>query len=109
MIFIISIIIKQEKYCNKNNENKQLDETTKNTINDILDYVLKEMKSKKRKIRRQFSQRNKRALINEQKQIEIIEEEDKESSTSELCKEKIIKEIRDSISSIKDNWACKEE
>ena len=101
--------INLEKYCNKNNEKKQLDETTKNTINDILDYVLKEMKSKKRKIRRQFSQRNKRALINEQKQIEIIEEEDKESSTSELCKEKIIKEIRDSISSIKDNLACKED
>ena len=89
-------------------ENKQIDETTKNTINDILEYVLKEMKSKKRLFKRKYSQKNKTAKINEHKQIEIIEEEDKESSTSEMCKEKILRGIRDSISSI-NNFSFKEE
>ena len=87
-------------------ENKQIDETTKNTINDILEYVLNEMKSNKRVYKRKYSQRNKRFRINEQKKIEIIVEEDKESSTSEICKEKL---IRDSISSLKDNMSFKDD
>ena len=90
-------------------ENKQIDETTKNTINDILEYVLKEMKSKKKLLKRKYSQRNKTARINDHKQIEIIEEEDKESSASEMCKEKILKGIRDSISSMKDNLSFKDD
>ena len=90
--------------------NKKLDETTKNTINNILEYVLNEMKYNKKVFRRKYSQRNKRARINEQKEIEIIEEEDKESSTSEMCNEKkLIKEIRDSISSIREEFSFKDD
>ena len=80
--------------------NKKLDETTKNTINNILEYVLNEMKYNKKVFRRKYSQRNKRARINEQKEIEIIEEEDKESST---------REIRDSISSIREEFSFKDD
>ena len=101
----ISELHENETLCG----NKKLDETTKNTINDILEFVLNEMKSNRRVVKRKYSQRNKRAVINEQKQIEIIEEEDKESSTSEMCKEKRICEIRDSISSLKDEISIKEE
>ena len=54
------------------------------------------MKTNKKVIKRTFSQRNKKLRINEQKKIEIIEEEDKESSTSEICKEK---RFRDSSAS----------
>ena len=90
--------------------NKKLDETTKNTINNILEYVLNEMKYNKKVFRRKYSQRNKRARINEQKEIEIIEEEDKESSTSEMCNEKkLIREIRDSISSIREEFSFKDD
>ena len=94
--------INSSEICKDNiYENKTLDETTKNTIDDILEFVLKEMKPNKKALKRKYSQRNKRLRINEDKKIEIIEEEDKESSTSEMCKEKI-KDFRYSISSFKD-------
>ena len=80
----------------KNKETKKIDIKTKNTIDSVLEYVLNEMKTSSKVFKRKFSQRNKRAIINEQKEIEIIEEEDKESSTSEICKEK---RIRDSSAS----------
>ena len=92
----------RESYKDNLYGNKTLDETTKNTINDILEFVLKEMKPNIKGYRRKYSQRNKRLRINEDKKIEIIEEEDKESSTSEMCKEKIIKDFRNSMSSLKD-------
>ena len=75
---------------NKNCEIKKLDETTKTTINNILENILNDMNTDKRIYKRKFSQRNKKLRINEKKKIEIIEEADKESSTSEICKEKRI-------------------
>ena len=77
-------------------ENKKIDEVTKNTIDDILDSVLKDMKINKKKEKKKckkgcknikkFKNFRLRAL-NIDPKFEIIKEEDKESSTSELPKE----------------------
>lgn len=77
-------------------ENKKIDEVTKNTIDDILDSVLKDMKINKKKEKKinkktcknikKFKNFRLRAL-NIDPKFEIIKEEDKESSTSEMPKE----------------------
>lgn len=77
-------------------ENKKIDEVTKNTIDDILDSVLKDMKINKKKEKKitkkacknikKFKNFRLRAL-NIDPKFEIIKEEDKESSTSEMLKE----------------------
>ena len=77
-----------------NCENKKIDEVTKNTIDDILDSVLKDMKvSTRHKYKKKTIRNNKKEskyrlkTINIDQKIDIIEEEDKESSTSEIPKE----------------------
>ena len=79
---------------NENPENKKIDEVTKNTIDDILDSVLKDMKTTKDKYKKKISKKKKLngkifrlKTINIDQKIDIIEEEDKESSTSEIPKE----------------------
>ena len=77
-------------------ENTKIDEVTKNTIDDILDSVLKDMKVNKKKEKKinkktfknikKFKNFRLRAL-NIDPKFEIIKEEDKESSTSEMPKE----------------------
>ena len=77
-------------------ENKKIDEVTKNTIDDILDSVLKDMKVNKKKEKKiskktfknikRFKNFRLRAL-NIDPKFEIIKEEDKESSTSEIPKD----------------------
>jgi len=77
-------------------ENKKIDEVTKSTIDDILDSVLKDMKINKKKEKKiskkacknikKFKNFRLRAL-NIDPKFEIIKEEDKESSTSEMVKE----------------------
>ena len=72
-------------------ENKKIDDSTKNTIDDILASVLNDMekdknKYKTKKIKKKGNKfRPKTFNINQK--IDIIEEEDKESSTSEIHKE----------------------
>ena len=79
---------------NENSENKKIDEVTKNTIDDILDSVLKDMKTTKDKYKKKYLKKNNKInkifrlkTINIDHKIDIIEEEDKESSTSEILKE----------------------
>ena len=77
-------------------ENKKIDEVTKNTIDNILDSVLKDMKINKKKEKKickkacknikKFKNFRLRAL-NIDPKFEIIKEEDKESSTSEIPKD----------------------
>ena len=77
-------------------ENKKIDEVTKNTIDNILDSVLKDMKTNKKKEKKickkacknikKFKNFRLRAL-NIDPKFEIIKEEDKESSTSEIPKD----------------------
>ena len=77
-------------------ENKKIDEVTKNTIDDILDSVLRDMKINKKKEKKiskktfknikRFNNFRLRAL-NIDPKFEIIKEEDKESSTSEMPKD----------------------
>ena len=85
-----------KKKINKS-ENKKIDEITKNTIDDILDSVLKDMNSDKKKSKKKHSKKkhkgkDKRKMfrlktLTIDQKIEIIEEEDKESSVSEIPKE----------------------
>ena len=79
-----------------NCHNKKIDEVTKNTIDDILDSVLKDMKVGKNKYKKKSfkyltnKMQNKYRLktINIEQKIDTIEEEDKESSTSEIKTDK---------------------
>ena len=77
-------------------DNKKIDEVTKNTIDDILNSVLNDMKinnnnnkySSKKYIKKKNKINSKYRLrtINIDQKIDTIEEEDKESSTSEVNK-----------------------
>ena len=93
---------------NKENcNNRKIDDVTKNTIDDILDSVLKDMKLDKNNYKKKIKKKNKikflrRNTFNIQQRIDVIEEEDKESSTSEIPKEKIIDNNIKSEKEIKD-------
>ena len=97
----------KERNNEENCTNRKIDDVTKNTIDDILDSVLKDMKIDKNKYKKKLKKKNKNNFFrintfNIQQKIDVIEEEDKESSTSEKPKEKNIdsnikneKEIKD--------------
>ena len=115
---IFDININQVSYENMC-DNKKIDEVTKNTIDNILNSVLNDMKINSIKYSRKYMKKKNKInskyrlrTINIDQRIETIEEEDKESSTSEVnrndklhlnaeeekkmnCKEK--DELKDSI------------
>ena len=83
----------KQSNCDNNCRHKKIDDVTKNTINDILDSVLNDMKSSKNKYNKRYMKKNNKITskyrlrtINIDQRIETIEEEDKESSTSEVNK-----------------------
>jgi hypothetical protein len=97
----------KERNNEENCNNRKIDDVTKNTIDDILDSVLKDMKLDKNHYKKKLKKKNKNNFFrintfNIQQKIDVIEEEDNESSTSEKPKEKNIdsninneKEIKD--------------
>ena len=97
----------KERNNKENCNNRKIDDVTKNTIDDILDSVLKDMKLDKDNYKKKIKKKNKikflrRNTFNIQQRIDVIEEEDKESSTSEKPKEKIIDNNIKSEKEIKD-------
>lgn len=91
---IFDLNFNEKSNLEKCNE-KKIDEITKNTIDDILDSVLKDMelennKYKKNSKKNKKQNKYKKNKFNIDKKIDIIKEEDKESSTSGIPEENII-------------------